>query len=500
MPAEQQEVVERVFDDDGFDAEGFDRWNFDRDGFDRQGLDIDGYNRDGFDTLGLDRDGFDRDGYNGQGFDRDGYNRDGYDGRGFDREGRNSLGFDREGYDREGFDANGANREGFDRQGRWRDHIVGGDESLGSQKIPRVTTQLTHSERRPVRMTSIEMEFASGTREAARALTRAGIRCERNAPNPSTTWCYWKEDGSCDGEIVFDRLLLDQKLDSDVLTHALRVLDKKRRERRDVRVSTKCGVHIHVDMQGTSMSTVESLYHLFKYLEDVLYGIASANWELHRMDAASNRYANPIPKGGKGARQIGQLLTRDRYYGMNLSPYLEAMRECGCGAHEWGTWEECTCRLTKPTVEFRLFNTTTNPRKMLAFVALCQSLVAAAQTYTFTEEEFPTMAKDAHLDHRHAATQAERKKRVEFILTRLPLSPKEREAIAYCVLRNYQFRGDKEAERWVARLLTKKRKPIVGRTLSKETFNRGHWTPREGLRRLRRPTQQRVEVVASAPF
>lgn len=110
------------YDEDGYDAEGFNRDGYDREGFDRQGWDRDGFStsgfdRDGFNRQGFDADGFDREGYDAEGFDRSGRDKRGYDRRGFDAEGFDRYGLDAEGYRRNGFGLDGYNREGFDSCG-----------------------------------------------------------------------------------------------------------------------------------------------------------------------------------------------------------------------------------------------------------------------------------------------------------------------------------------------------------------------------------------------
>ena len=46
--------------------------------YDQYGFDIDGFNKDGYNIYGFDIDGFNKDGYNIDGFNKDGYNIDGF--------------------------------------------------------------------------------------------------------------------------------------------------------------------------------------------------------------------------------------------------------------------------------------------------------------------------------------------------------------------------------------------------------------------------------------
>jgi hypothetical protein len=105
------------FDKAGFDAEGFDKAGFDKEGFDKAGFNAQGFDKEGFDKTGFDREGFNREGFDQAGFDKEGFDKAGYDTEGFNRQGYNQQGFDREGFNKAGFDAEGYDRQGFNRSG-----------------------------------------------------------------------------------------------------------------------------------------------------------------------------------------------------------------------------------------------------------------------------------------------------------------------------------------------------------------------------------------------
>jgi len=133
----------------------------------------------------------------------------------------------------------------------------------------------------------------------------------------------------------------------------------------------------------------------------------------------------------------------DHYFALSFQNYFNSMLgDCMCGARAGGFWDECTCNLTKCTFEFRLFNTTANPRKLLAYLALCQALVAKAISMpeikapaaTFPGLPFVRKTlKNMTDDERTYLTEAW-KPRLEFIMNELPLTEEEKNAITYCML------------------------------------------------------------------
>lgn len=111
-------------DEDGdFDGEPY----YDERGFDADGLHVDTgtpYNDEGYDANGYNRDGWDEDGYHretGDLFDPHGYDLDGYDEQGFTAVGIHANGTR---YDDDGYDAAGYNSEGIDRYGEPREDVL----------------------------------------------------------------------------------------------------------------------------------------------------------------------------------------------------------------------------------------------------------------------------------------------------------------------------------------------------------------------------------------
>ena len=155
MTEGETEQTEKVYDKEGYDVTGYDRWGFkkngfNKDGYNRWGFDNYGFNKDGYNKEGFGRERFNKDGYDMWGFNKDGFNKDrkkdkefnklgfsinglnmqgldknkyninGYSTSGFDRQHYNINGYNHGGYDRHNYNINGYNRYGLDRKGNKR--------------------------------------------------------------------------------------------------------------------------------------------------------------------------------------------------------------------------------------------------------------------------------------------------------------------------------------------------------------------------------------------
>jgi hypothetical protein len=254
-----------------------------------------------------------------------------------------------------------------------------------------------------------------------------------------SAFCYVEYDGSVDSEIIYQKLRLDRKetarrfaLGIETVSDAMRM--------GDVTLDSRCGWHTHVDVGhdpdiGTrcySMTDIESLYHLTNYCEDTLYRLASANWKAHRAEMQSEDYSPMAQKGLRGPSAIGNWATHHRG-AVNFSPFLASRGGCHCGAFSFGTWSDCTCDLGRngycPTIEFRVFNATANPRKIRAYTALCLALIAYAQDHICAVESFPVN------EWRGTENEPE-ETALRFMLTQLPLTDDERRDLLYCAERS----------------------------------------------------------------
>jgi len=217
------------------------------------------------------------------------------------------------------------------------------------------------------RMVSCEFEGSRGIAAAYSALSHIGQPCSHHG------------DVTCDGEIVFSRMVLANRADAERYAVSCRVLELMRGQGR-LSVSYACGHHIHVsavgpDGRGMSPASLVSLYSVYAHCEDLLYRLAAAGWAEHRIERDSS-YAAPMAKvaGRKSPKTVGNAIGHDRYQGLNVSPYVDGMQSCRCGAYRFGCWEECECGDGRKTIEWRLWNGSVSARKIRAYIAISHAL------------------------------------------------------------------------------------------------------------------------------
>lgn len=359
----------------------------------------------------------------------------------------------------------------------------GETERLDTETVNRAAAlHLRPMGHRPVRLTSIEQEVGSGGGRACVALHHAGLTgsptmdgyhtTRRGRTDRSVYACVPEHDSSCGGEFIWDRLLLSDPVDAGLLARgqgALRPLLQSRA----VRFTMDAGLHVHVDAHRLGMETLESLYHLTCYLEDVLFRLASANWSTHRADRGSG-YASPIRKGLNGRSAIGATMALGRD-ALNLSPYLQARHHCACNATQYEAWQECTCLLPAATIEWRVFNATGNVRKLHAYTALANSLIARAQLAPHDPAAYPSNAYQRLNGIAPDAARVEAWTSVlDFLFRKVPFTRSERAALVYCGRRS-ELRPAFTAERteaWTMARYTGPRTVLPGPSLQARPHSR----------------------------
>ena len=302
---------------------------------------------------------------------------------------------------------------------------------------------------RNVPYVSFEQEFSGNGEMVARRLYEAGFgsgryvdgyhsadgRYERD--NGSPRFCYVETDSSCGYELIFDRMQLNQRSQAEKIS-AVQVILKELKNDGHIRLSARCGFHVHVDVSDWGMKEIVSAYHLWNYLEDPIFRFASAFWDCHRDEEVGGGYSTPVPKGYTGRREIGRSLVTRRD-ALNFSPILNARGNCSCQAAFYEDWAGCTCNVRQPTLEFRVFNATTNQRKIRAYLAFCVAFVNIAKSAEFEPAAFPEFRwRGTHnkspLDFEKTWEDASLE-RIKFILDEFPLTSAEKTDITYC-LRN----------------------------------------------------------------
>jgi len=127
--------------------------------------------------------------------------------------------------------------------------------------------------------------------------------------------------------------------------------------------------------------------------------------------------------------------------GLNFENYYRALGQCSCAALRFGEWDSCQCSLSKTTVEFRVFNSTTSMRKIHAYAALTQSMVAHCIRVNVRAEEYVPM--EYIRGEVSSSQQDEWKPRLQYIFENLYFSPVERESVMYCIRNSaMQLLGD----------------------------------------------------------
>lgn len=245
-------------------------------------------------------------------------------------------------------------------------------------------------------------------------------------PLDSGMTMHVEHDGSVDAEVIYGRMDLSNPAVVEDFGRGLAIVRKGIRTK-NVQLDARCGGHMHVDARGLDMHNLASLYFLWGGLEDTLFRIGSARWQNHRSVTYNNNYAGVVPKGYTTRRDIWSAM-RDGRESLNMTPYLHSRQQCQCGATAIGAWDECTCSLRKPTIEFRVWNTTANRKKINAYSALSLSLIEWARRNTVRAGEVPANEWRAIGPDRHRSKWA-----TDFILTQLPLTDEERGAVQYCI-------------------------------------------------------------------
>lgn len=282
-------------------------------------------------------------------------------------------------------------------------------------------------------LTSVEIEFGGNDNYVARELYNAGLSTARETGgyHGGGSGTYVEYDGSVDegGEMIISRLHLPAQEEAQRLYRSVDIL-RGAIKNGECRLTTQCGVHVHVDVSKHDLDEVMSAAVVYNYLEDTLYHIASAGWKRGHRSTSGNDYAKETPKRITDKDRFRTSFGADRYYGLNASPYLYTRRQCGCEAgFEYAS--RCTCRTSgKPTLEFRLWNTTANGTKIMAYVAIPQAIVAFAKGKALTVADLPDFGWNYQVQPEEAEKHAER---LQWMFENLPFSPEERNAIRYCI-------------------------------------------------------------------
>jgi hypothetical protein len=247
-----------------------------------------------------------------------------------------------------------------------------------------------------------------------------------------------ERDSSCDWEAVIGPVNMAGNADVRNLNRVIKMI-RQRIKDETIKLSLSCGLHIHVSAEKVGIKQAHNLHLLYTYMEDIMYRMGAAKWPMHRAVVNGDHSYQLSPRSTKIIDFVNQYMD-NRYRGLSFSNYFQKMlNSCSCGAGRFGLFEECTCSLHKCTFEFRIFNTTANTRKIHAYSALTQAIVAKAFSMDeFNFEEMPEMGFRMQNVKDMNVTEQEKlfenwAPRIKFILEELPLTDDEKLSIVYCI-------------------------------------------------------------------
>lgn len=219
----------------------------------------------------------------------------------------------------------------------------------------------------------IELGLKPGFRisDAGRVLAEVGLGGSSVRYNEfdMTKWVV-KPDGSVPGgvEVVSPPLNFDdeaQRGQVDIAVKALQAVCKP---------VTAGGIHVHVESVDLTARQVAAVARTFTSFEDVIYRIASSGWETIRGNA--RQYARPLTdsqvQGLAKARTDRQV--RQAYYGSEAvfaqGHHHHSSRYCGLNLHS---------HFYRGTIEFRVFNSSLNAKRIQTYIAVCVAIVQDAR-------------------------------------------------------------------------------------------------------------------------
>ena len=312
----------------------------------------------------------------------------------------------------------------------------GGDAlPLGDVVAHQITVPVI--EGRPARLCSLEQEVISGGRHIAALLYEEQVADDNHVyqyhwsgSRPGLIHC--EADGSLPsdgGEIIYDRFNLSDPRDSEKLSRIVTKVRQLRDEHGVVRTGFAAGIHVHIsakDVNGKCLSTrdMTALYELWCHAEDMLYSLSASGWNRHRQPSDSpGGYCKAVPKfdGNVTPAKVWRAMRADRYYGLNFQRLFNAASNCSCGAGGMGDWDGCDCgAMERATVEWRVFNASTLPRTIHAWLLMAHAITAYSASH-----EVGTLGRNEY----GSQTKAEKREVLDWLLERLPLTEGEKAVI-----------------------------------------------------------------------
>lgn len=327
-------MSERVYDDNGFDAEGIHRdtgSRFNPDGYDINGRDAEGYDIDGYDADGYDLNRFDPDGIHrdtGTVFNPRGRTVQGnrYDDDGYDVDGRDSSGYDRDGYDEQGYSEDGEDRHGNTRcdngdcedeycSCRARDY----DELLDSDAcVLEETGWRRQSYRRTAPTVAFEFECisSSSANDGAASLLGPFDAAYQRVVNKTRTGrgSIAKQDGSLPDDTGVEFVTVPMTLEEHRAVLA-KAFPGGRLGNGAVSAwnKTKCGMHVHVNRRSLSNLTLGKMLCFIFAPQNTAFHVDIAGRVTSYAEFHEHRrfVSNGLPKKACDGRKYSALNVKD---------------------------------------------------------------------------------------------------------------------------------------------------------------------------------------------
>jgi hypothetical protein len=194
----------------------------------------------------------------------------------------------------------------------------------------------------------------------------------------ATEWVV-KEDSSVRHgvEVVSPPLDFDNPYERDQVNVAIEAISNY------CKPIPSAGIHVHVDTHDLTASQVASVSRIFNRFEDVIYRLGTSGWRTLRDGASA--FAAPMTPDTKDA--IGKARTSRQlaaaYYGSssnwmrgdhwrtaNGMDHSHQARYYGLNLHS---------HFYRGTIEFRVFNSSMNARRVQSYIAICMAMVQEAR-------------------------------------------------------------------------------------------------------------------------
>lgn len=231
----------------------------------------------------------------------------------------------------------------------------------------------------------LEVEFVGDVNAAISALRAEGLAVRNGMHSHQgfslTEWTI-KRDGSVSrgGEMVSPPLDFTDPDQRAQVTKAVQALQNAGCQPADC-----AGIHVHIEAKhedGSPMDAREiaSVVRFTYKFEDAIYRIASSGWQ--RIRSGARTYAKPIPE--MTARAIMEVKTEDELRNVWNGQTANRRRRRQLGdefrrSQDRYTATNLRAYFDKGTIEFRYFNSSVNPDRVQAYIALCMAIVDDAR-------------------------------------------------------------------------------------------------------------------------